>query len=96
MTDDLHMQRTAAKHYTLCQISGFHCSIVEAFAFPGLYAALVGGSLLMFQDSLSVLFTKIKQSTKNARTGESIVFIGYGVGTGCISWKANELILMVK
>jgi len=67
MTDDLHTQRTAAKHYTLCQISGFYCSVVEVFAFPGLYAALVGSSLLMFQDSLSVPFLRIKQSTKNAR-----------------------------
>jgi hypothetical protein len=41
-TDDLHTQRTAAKHYTLCQISDFHCSVVHVFAFPGLYAALVG------------------------------------------------------
>jgi len=67
MTDGLHTQRTAAKHYTLCQISGFHCSVVEVFAFPGLYATLAGSSLLMFQGSLSVPFSRIKQSTKNAR-----------------------------
>jgi hypothetical protein len=66
MTDDIHIQRAAAKHYILCQISGSHCSVVEVFAFPYLFAALVGSSLLMFQESLSVLFSRIKQSTKNA------------------------------
>jgi hypothetical protein len=67
MTDDLHMQRTAAMHNTLCQISGFHCKVVEVFALPGLYASLVGSSLLMFQDSLSIPFSRVKQSMKNAR-----------------------------
>jgi hypothetical protein len=36
----------------VCEISGFHHGVVEAFALLGCYAAYVGSWLLTFEDNL--------------------------------------------
>jgi hypothetical protein len=53
-----------------CEISGLRRRVVEAFALLEYYAVLVGIPLLTFQDGLSVPFSRVKDSKKNAGNGQ--------------------------
>jgi len=51
------------------EIFGFCCGVVKVFALLECCMMLLGSLLLMLQDSFLALFSRVKQSKKNAEAG---------------------------
>jgi hypothetical protein len=76
--------------YVFCETSGFNCG-AGVFALLRCYmAACTGTCLLMFWDSLSIPFSRVKQSKRNAGNRWTGGYIGDNMHSDWFSGKVSE------